>query len=92
LGTAAAALVIESSSTPEKVGERIEMIVFPFIFSCPLTMLGGEKEVYCSHAKIDYDAEKNMYMITDLHSTNGATMDEKKLLPGVPHVISSGCG
>ena len=83
-----AALVIEASSTPERMGERIELFTFPYSIGRILTRLSEEQEVSRRHAEINYDAQQDQYTITDVQSTNGVTLDGVKITPGVPHVIS----
>lgn len=85
-----ASLVVEAGSTPARVGERIEMIAFPFVIGRLLTSLSAENEVSRKHAEITYDARKNSYAVTDLQSTNGVSINGQKIPPNVPHVITSG--
>jgi pSer/pThr/pTyr-binding forkhead associated (FHA) protein len=84
----AAALTIAASSTPERVGERIELIGFPFTIGRMLTSLNAEDEVSRKHAEVNYDEQKSLYTITDLQSTNGVTLNGERILPGVPYVIT----
>ena len=83
-------LIIEASSISEKVGQHIEVLTFPFTVGRLLTELSAENEVSHRHAEFNYDAERGLYTITDLHSTTGVTIYGLKIVPGVPHVISSG--
>ena len=88
--TSSAALVITASSIPDSVGERIELIGFPFTIGRVLASLNEEDEVSRTHAEVNYDEQRSAYTITDLQSTNGVTLDGSKITPGVPHLISPG--
>ena len=83
-------LVIEASSSPARVGDRIEMIAFPFVLGRLLTSLSAENEVSRKHAEIAYDGQKRAYTVTDLRSTNGVTINGQRIPPDVPHVITPG--
>lgn len=83
-----ASLVIEACSTPSRVGERIELIAFPFVLGRLLTSLSAENEVSRKHAEITYDGQKKSYMVTDLRSTNGVSINGQKIPPDVPHIIT----
>jgi pSer/pThr/pTyr-binding forkhead associated (FHA) protein len=85
-----ASLVVEAGSSPAKVGERIELIAFPFVIGRLLTSLSAENEVSRKHAEISYDARKNSYTVTDLQSTNGVSINGQKIPPDVPHSITPG--
>jgi pSer/pThr/pTyr-binding forkhead associated (FHA) protein len=85
-----ASLVIEAGSSPARVGERIELIAFPFVIGRLLTSFSAENEVSRKHAEITYDPRKNSYMITDLQSTNGVSISGQRIPPNVPHVITPG--
>jgi pSer/pThr/pTyr-binding forkhead associated (FHA) protein len=85
-----AALTIEASSSPGKVGERIDLVAFPFIIGRLLPSLSAENEVSRRHAEITFDAEKNSYYLTDLRSTNGVTINGQRIPPDMPHMISPG--
>ena len=85
-----ASLVIEAGSPAARVGERIEMIAFPFVIGRLLTGLSAENEVSRKHAEITYDARKNSYTVTDLKSTNGVSINGQKIPPDVPHLVTSG--
>ena len=88
--TSAAALIVESSSTPIKAGTRIDMLAFPFILGRSLEILSVENEISRRHAVITHDNQRNAYFITDLQSTNGVTINGKKIPPNVAQAISPG--
>ena len=85
-----AALVIEASSSPGKAGERIDLLAFPFIIGRSLASLSNENEVSRRHAEISFDTQRNSYYVTDLHSTNGVTVNGQRIPPDAPQMISSG--
>jgi pSer/pThr/pTyr-binding forkhead associated (FHA) protein len=85
-----ASLIIEASSSTGKVGERIELVSFPFTVGRLLPSLSAENEVSRRHAEITFDAQRNMYYVTDLHSTNGVSINGQRIPADVPHVISPG--
>jgi pSer/pThr/pTyr-binding forkhead associated (FHA) protein len=86
--TPTAALVIEESSSPNTVGNRIRLIGFPFTIGRVLASLNSEEEVSRKHVEVNYDEQSSLFTITDLQSTNGVTLDGVKITPGVPHVIA----
>jgi pSer/pThr/pTyr-binding forkhead associated (FHA) protein len=83
-------LTIEASSSPGKVGERIELLAFPFTIGRLLPSLSAENEVSRRHAEITFDAQKNSYFLTDLRSTNGVTINGQRIPADTPHMISPG--
>ena len=85
-----AALIIEASASPGKIGEKIDLLAFPFTLGRSLPSLGAENEVSRRHAEITFDTQRNAYSITDLQSTNGVTLNGQKISPDMPHVITSG--
>ncbi|MBI5354399.1 MAG: FHA domain-containing protein [Chloroflexi bacterium] len=87
--TSAAALIVEASSSL-KAGTRIDMLTFPFILGRSLEILGVENEISRRHAVITHDNQRNAYFITDLQSTNGVTINGKKIPPNVAQAISPG--
>jgi pSer/pThr/pTyr-binding forkhead associated (FHA) protein len=88
--TVSPVLVVEASSTPGKIGTRIELLTFPFIIGRSLEILSTENEMSRKHAEITYDAQKNAYFITDLQSTNGVSINGEQIPPDVPHTIAPG--
>jgi pSer/pThr/pTyr-binding forkhead associated (FHA) protein len=85
-----AALVIEASSSPGRVGERIDLVAFPFIIGRSLASLSTENEVSRRHAEISFDTQRNSYYVTDLHSTNGVSVNGQRIPADVPQEISAG--
>lgn len=83
-------LVVEAGSSPARVGERIELNIFPFVLGRSLPSLSAENEVSRKHAEIAYDARRNAYAITDLQSTNGVTINGQRIPSNVPHTITPG--
>lgn len=83
-------LVIENSSTPEKVGQKLTMLEYPFLLGRTLPLLSNENGISRRHAEITYDANNNKFYITDLKSTNGVTVDEVPIQPEEPVEIKPG--
>lgn len=82
-------LVIEASAEPGRVGQRLEMIAFPFIVGRSLEILASENDVSRRHAEITRDAG-GRYFIMDLQSTNGVTINGQMIPPNAPHLITNG--
>ena len=85
-----AVLIIEASSLPSRIGNRIDLIAFPFVIGRLLTSLSTENEVSRKHAEITFDAKRNSFLITDLKSTNGVSINGQRIPPDMPHVITPG--
>jgi pSer/pThr/pTyr-binding forkhead associated (FHA) protein len=83
-------LVVEASSTPEKVDQRIEINQYPFLLGRTLPLLGDEIEISRRHAEISYDPGRNKFFITDLKSTNGVSVDGVQIRPEKPAEIKAG--
>ncbi len=83
------ALVIERANDASRMGERIELIAFPFVLGRSMVALSAENEVSRRHAEVNRDAQGG-YTITDLQSTNGVTLNGQKIPPNVPHIITPG--
>jgi len=86
----APALVIEAASSPNRVGERIEMPAFPFLIGRGLEAFSTENEMSRRHAEITYDAQKGTYYLTDLKSTNGVSINGQRISANVPQPITPG--
>jgi pSer/pThr/pTyr-binding forkhead associated (FHA) protein len=83
-------LIVEVSSTPEKVDQRIEINQYPFLLGRTLPLLGDEIEISRKHAEISYDLGRNKFFITDLKSTNGVSVDGVQIRPEKPAEIKAG--
>jgi pSer/pThr/pTyr-binding forkhead associated (FHA) protein len=83
-------LVIEASSTPNRVGQKIELVTFPFTLGRSLDVLSTENEVSRKHAEITYSPQSGRYFITDLQSTNGVTINGQRITAGTPFEITHG--
>lgn len=84
-----ARLVIERANDTARIGERIELIAFPFVLGRSMAALSAEIEVSRRHAEVNQDAQGG-YTITDLQSTNGVTINGQRIPPSVPHQITPG--
>ncbi len=85
-----AALIIERANDTARIGERIELIAFPFVLGRTMAPLTAEIEVSRRHAEINHDPQTGAYTITDLQSTNGDTLNGQRIPPNVPHQIAPG--
>jgi pSer/pThr/pTyr-binding forkhead associated (FHA) protein len=83
-------LVIERASTKEQAGQRIDITSYPFILGRAIPILSVEQEVSRRHAEVSFDPQTKMFTITDLKSTNGVTLDGRKIEPNRPYEIRVG--
>lgn len=83
-------LVIEASASPARVGQKIELMTFPFTLGRSLEILSTENEVSRKHAEITYSAQSGRYFVTDLQSTNGVTINGQRITAGTPFEITHG--
>ena len=49
-----------------------------------------EGNISRKHAQITYDAAKGVYFITDLNSSNGTRINNQRIPPGQPVLLTSG--
>ncbi len=83
-------LFVEKCSTAENVGQKLTIMEYPFLLGRTLPLLSAEKEISRRHAEINYDAQNNIFSITDLNSSNGVTLDGIRIRPGEPAGIKAG--
>jgi pSer/pThr/pTyr-binding forkhead associated (FHA) protein len=83
-------LVVERASQAEQVGQRLELLEFPFLLGRGLPLLSAETEVSRRHAEVTFDPLSKKFHITDLKSTNGVSMDGVAIEPNRPHEIKPG--
>ena len=83
-------LVIEQASTKEQAGQRIDITAYPFTLGRTIPILSVEQEVSRRHAEVSFDPQTKMFTITDLKSTNGVTLDGRKIEPNRPYEIRVG--
>jgi len=83
-------MVIERATTKEQVGQRIDMVAYPFTLGRTIPILSVEHEVSRRHAEVNYDPGTKMFTITDLKSTNGVTIEGTKIEPNRPYEIRAG--
>jgi pSer/pThr/pTyr-binding forkhead associated (FHA) protein len=83
-------LVIEQASTKEQAGQRIDITAYPFTLGRAIPILSVEQEVSRRHAEVNFDPQTKMFTLTDLKSTNGVTLDGKKIEPSRPYEIRAG--
>jgi pSer/pThr/pTyr-binding forkhead associated (FHA) protein len=83
-------LVIERATTKEQLGQRIDIPSYPFILGRTIPILSVEQEVSRRHAEVNYDTNSKIFTITDLKSTNGVTLEGKKIEPNQPYELKIG--
>jgi pSer/pThr/pTyr-binding forkhead associated (FHA) protein len=88
--TLASYFVIERATTKEQVGQRIDISAYPFTVGRSTPILSVEQDVSRRHAEVNFDPKTKMFTITDLKSTNGVTIDGKKIEPNRLYEIKVG--
>jgi pSer/pThr/pTyr-binding forkhead associated (FHA) protein len=83
-------LVVENATLPGSVGQRIDMVAYPFIIGRTLPMFTIEKGVSRQHAEINYDPQTSKFTFKDLNSTNGSKIEGVNITPQVAYEIKSG--
>ena len=83
-------LVIEAGTDPSVLGQTIAIESFPYPLGRTHPLLNNENEVSRQHAEITVDPQGQKFYITDLKSTNGVTVDGKRIPTNVPIKIASG--
>lgn len=78
------ALVVEQASQPSNIGQRLELLNFPFLLGRDLPQLFGEADVSRRHAQINFDPAAQKFSVTDLGSTNGTFLESGVIPPNVP--------
>jgi pSer/pThr/pTyr-binding forkhead associated (FHA) protein len=85
-----ARLVIEKSSTPGQVGQRLELLTYPSFIGRDVSLLSGEKDVSRQHIEVRFDPATRKFLLTDLKSTNGVSIDGNLIEPNRPYEIRTG--
>ncbi len=83
-------LVVENATLPGSVGQRIDIVAYPFIIGRTLPMFTIEKGVSRQHAEINYDPQTGKFTFKDLNSTNGSKIEGVDITPQVAYEIKSG--
>jgi pSer/pThr/pTyr-binding forkhead associated (FHA) protein len=83
-------LVIERATAKEQVGQRIDITSYPFVLGRSIPILSVEQEVSRRHAEVSFDPQTKMFTLTDLKSTNGVTLEGRKIDPDRPYEIKVG--
>ncbi len=78
------ALVVEQASQPSNVGQRLELLNFPFLLGRDLPQLLGEADVSRRHAEINFDPAAQKFTAADLGSTNGTFLESGAIPPNLP--------
>lgn len=83
-------LVVENATLPGSVGQRIDMVAYPFIIGRTLPLFTVEKGVSRQHAEINYDPQTGKFTFKDLNSTNGSKIEGVAITPQVAYEIKPG--
>lgn len=83
-------LVIEKTTTPEQVGQRIEISSYPFTIGRVLPLLSLENGVSRRHAEVNFNTQAKQFTITDLKSTNGVTLEGVEITAETSYEIKAG--
>lgn len=78
------ALVVEQASQPANLGQRLELLNFPFLLGRDLPQLLGEADVSRRHAEIHFDPASAQFTVADLGSTNGTFLESGAIPPSTP--------
>lgn len=84
------ALLVEQASQPGNVGQRLDLVGFPFVLGRDLPQLLGEVDVSRRHAEVNFDPATQKFTITDLKSTNGVLVENVFIEPNQPVEIRRG--
>ena len=83
-------LVIEKTTTPEQVGQRIEISSYPFTIGRVLPLLSLENGVSRRHAEVNFNPQTKQFTIIDLKSTNGVTLEGMEITAETSYEIKAG--
>jgi pSer/pThr/pTyr-binding forkhead associated (FHA) protein len=83
-------LIVEKATIPGSVGQRIDMITYPFVIGRVLPIFGIEKGVSRQHAEINFDPQTGKFTFKDLNSTNGSRIEGAEIQPQVPYEVTTG--
>ncbi len=83
-------LVVEKCTVSERIGQRHDIVAYPFVLGRETPILLNESEISRRHAEVTFDPRTKKFYITDLHSTNGVAINAKSIQPDIPHEISPG--
>jgi pSer/pThr/pTyr-binding forkhead associated (FHA) protein len=83
-------LVVENATLPGSVGQRIDMVAYPFIIGRTLPMFTIEKGVSRQHAEINFDPQTGKFTFKDLNSTNGSKIEGVDITPQIAYEIKPG--
>lgn len=83
-------LVVEQASQPANLGQRLELLNFPFLLGRDLSQLLGEADVSRRHAEIRFDPATAQFTVTDLGSTNGTFLESGAIPPNIPCALPRG--
>jgi len=82
--------VVEQASQSANVGQRLELLNFPFLLGRDLPQLPGEADVSRRHAEINFDPATRKFSVTDLGSMNGTFLENGAIPPNSPCELQRG--
>ncbi|MFZ6026297.1 MAG: FHA domain-containing protein [Chloroflexota bacterium] len=88
--TPTASLVVETAGDAALQGQRIGISSYPYLLGRTHPQLKNESQVSRRHAEITYDQQTRQFSITDLQSTNGVTVDHRRIPANTPTEIRAG--
>lgn len=83
-------LIIEKATAPNQVGQRLDLVSYPFLVGRDIPALSTEKDVSRRHAEVSYDPAAQKFYLTDLQSTNGVYLDGARIEPNLSYEIRQG--
>jgi pSer/pThr/pTyr-binding forkhead associated (FHA) protein len=84
-------IIVRSPEDASSQGRQIAMTQFPFIIGrVEGNLMIKDPNISRRHAQVTYEAANRTYFITDLNSSNGTRLNEKRLAPGQPVQLTSG--
>lgn len=83
-------LIVEKATLPGSVGQRIDMVSYPFVIGRVLPLFNVEKGVSRQHAEINFDTQTGKFTFKDLNSTNGSKIEGAEIQPQVAYEIKPG--
>jgi pSer/pThr/pTyr-binding forkhead associated (FHA) protein len=89
-GVKIAYLFIEQTDQAGNLGQRIEILTYPYVLGRDLLALNGEIEVSRRHAEVNFNPATQTFTITDLQSRNGVLLDGALIEPNRPYEIRQG--
>jgi hypothetical protein len=87
----ASLMVVRSPEDAINQGQQITLAQFPFVIGrLEGSMIIKDANISRRHAQITYEVASRSYFITDLNSSNGTRLNEQRLTPGQPVLLTRG--